>query len=54
MVSNFCLYSWSFTCKDGNGVAHSLTKYALDIPNFKTLMEEAPEFLLPFLQVDSV
>ena len=52
LVGSFHSCSWSFTRRDGNGVAHSLAKHVLNVLVIDVWMEEAPLFLLPSFQVD--
>ena len=54
LSQNFDQLLYSHTKREGNCVAHSLTRYAIDISNFLVWMEDVPPHLQSVLQADLV
>ena len=53
-ANNFVRLLYSHIKRNDNGVAHSLAKNALCIPNFQVWMENVPPHIVSILQLDVV
>ena len=53
-ANNFVRLLYSHIKRNGNRVAHSLTRNALYIPNFQVWMEDVPSHIVSILQLDIV
>ena len=54
LSQNFDQLLYSHTKREGNSMAHSLTRYAIGIPDFLVWMEDVPPHIRSVLQVDLV
>ena len=54
LSQNFDQLLYSHTKREGNSMAHSLTRYAIGIPDFLVWMEDVPPHIWSVLQIDLV